>query len=49
MILAASVVTWMLFWMRRQAASVKGELQSAVDRALDTGSVTAWPCWHSSP
>jgi high-affinity iron transporter len=27
--------------MRRQAASVKGELQSAVDRALDTGSVTA--------
>ena len=41
MILAASVVTWMLFWMRRQAASVKGELQSAVDRALDTGSVTA--------
>jgi high-affinity iron transporter len=41
MILAASVVTWMLFWMRRQAASVKGELQSAVDRALDTGSVAA--------
>ena len=41
MILAASVVTWMLFWMRRQAASVKGELQSAVDRALDNGSVTA--------
>jgi high-affinity iron transporter len=41
MILAASVVTWMLFWMRRQAASVKGELQSAVDRALDSGSVMA--------
>ncbi len=41
MIAAATVVTWMLFWMRRQAASVKGELQSAVDRALDNGSVVA--------
>jgi len=41
MILAASVVTWMLFWMRRQAASVKGELQASVDRALDSGSVYA--------
>ena len=38
---AAAVVTWMLFWMRRQARSVKGELQSAVDRALDGGSVLA--------
>jgi len=34
-------VTWMLFWMRRQAARVKGELQSAVDRALEGGSVVA--------
>ena len=41
MILAASVVTWMLFWMRRQAASVRGSLHAAVDRALDNGSVTA--------
>jgi high-affinity iron transporter len=38
---AAAVVTWMLFWMRRQARTVKGELQSAVDRALDQGSVMA--------
>jgi high-affinity iron transporter len=38
---AAAVVTWMLFWMRRQARAVKGELQAAVDRALDDGSVTA--------
>lgn len=39
MVLAAGVVTWMLFWMRRQAMTVKGELQSAVDRAIDSGSV----------
>jgi high-affinity iron transporter len=38
---AAAVVTWMLFWMRRQARTVKGDLQAAVDRALDQGSVTA--------
>lgn len=40
MVLAAGVVTWMLFWMRRQASSVKGELQRAVDRSLAEG--TAW-------
>lgn len=40
MLLAATVVTWMLFWMRRQAASVKGELQAAIDRVLDSGG--AW-------
>ena len=38
MVLAAGVVTWMLFWMRRQAANVKGNLQASVDRALDSGS-----------
>ncbi len=40
MLLAAVVVTWMLFWMRRQAAGIKGELQAAVDRVLDAGG--AW-------
>ena len=40
MLLAAGVVTWMLFWMRRQASSVKGDLQRAVDRVLTEG--TAW-------
>jgi len=40
MFLAAGVLTWMLFWMRRQARMVKGELQAAVDRVLTAGS--AW-------
>jgi high-affinity iron transporter len=40
MLLAAVVVTWMLFWMRRQSMNLRGELQSAVDRVLSEG--TAW-------
>lgn len=40
MLVAAAVVTWMLFWMRRQSAGLKGELQSAVDRTLSEG--TGW-------
>ena len=40
MLLAAAVVTWMLFWMRRQAAGLGGTLRAAVDRALTEG--TAW-------
>ncbi len=40
MLLAAAVVTWMLFWMRRQAAGVRGQLQRAIDRVLGDG--TAW-------
>ena len=31
----------MLFWMRRQARHVKGELQAAVDKALHERSFTA--------
>jgi high-affinity iron transporter len=37
MLLAAAVVTWMLFWMRRTGANIKGELQAGVDRALTGG------------
>jgi high-affinity iron transporter len=40
MLAAACVVTWMLFWMRRQAAGLKGDLQTAIQRALGEG--TAW-------
>jgi high-affinity iron transporter len=39
MILAAAVVTWMLFWMRRTAAHVRGELHSAIDRRLVEGGI----------
>ena len=34
MLLAAGVVTWMLFWMRRQAAGIKAELTAQVTSAL---------------
>jgi high-affinity iron transporter len=37
LLVAAGVVTWMLFWMRRQSRAVKGELQAAVDRAVASG------------
>jgi high-affinity iron transporter len=39
MVIAASVVTWMLFWMRRAAANIKGELHAGVDRALVEGGI----------
>jgi high-affinity iron transporter len=37
LLVATTVVTWMLFWMRRQSANVSGELRQAVDRAIGTG------------
>jgi high-affinity iron transporter len=33
-LVAFGVLTWMIFWMRRQSASIKGELQHRVDSAL---------------
>jgi high-affinity iron transporter len=41
MLLAAAVLTWMIFWMNRQARSIKGELESGVDQALSTGGTRA--------
>jgi high-affinity iron transporter len=38
-LLAAAVVTWMLFWMRRTSANIRGELHAGVDRALVEGGV----------
>jgi high-affinity iron transporter len=39
LLLATAVVTWMLFWMRRQAAGVSGELRAAMERVLSEGGV----------
>jgi high-affinity iron transporter len=36
---AVAVLTWMIFWMRRQGARIKGELQEKVDTALLAGGV----------
>jgi high-affinity iron transporter len=35
--LAVGVLTWMIFWMRRQGARIKSELQEKVDTALVSG------------
>lgn len=40
MLLAAGVLTWMIFWMQRQGRQVQAELESDVHRAVTTGS--AW-------
>lgn len=37
-LLAVAVLTWMIFWMRRQARHIKGDLQEKVDLALASGS-----------
>jgi high-affinity iron transporter len=40
-LLAVAILTWMLFWMRRQGRALKGELEDGVDRALTTNSARA--------
>jgi len=37
MLLAAGVLTWMIFWMSRQARNIKGELESGVHKAAFEG------------
>jgi high-affinity iron transporter len=36
---AAVVLTWMVFWMRRQSRAIKGDLEHKVDVALHSGHV----------
>jgi high-affinity iron transporter len=38
MLFAASLLTWMIFWMRRQARTIKRELERQVEHALAKGS-----------
>jgi high-affinity iron transporter len=40
-LLAVGVLTWMLFWMRRQGRAMKGELEGRVQVALGDGSSLA--------
>ncbi|HEV2005170.1 MAG TPA: FTR1 family protein [Candidatus Limnocylindrales bacterium] len=37
MLIAAAVVTWMLFWMRRQSMALRGELHARIERTLTEG------------
>ena len=37
MLLAVSVLTWMIFWMSQQARNIKGELESGVHKAAFEG------------
>lgn len=41
MLAAAALLTWMIFWMRRQARLLRRELEQQVERALAGGSTVA--------
>src|SRR3972149_10924449 len=41
MLFAVAVLTWMVFWMRRQAATIGRELRHQVDIAIERGSLLA--------
>lgn len=41
MLLAAGVLTWMIFWMRKQSVNIKGQLHGEIQSALSSGSTLA--------
>lgn len=41
MLFAATLLTWMIFWMRRQARTIKRELEEQIEHALAKGSAFA--------
>ena len=42
-LVAVGVLTWMIFWMRHHARSIKGELETKIDSALSSGHKLALP------
>lgn len=38
MVLAAGILTWMIFWMRKQASNIRTHLHSQIDTAVGAGS-----------
>lgn len=36
MLLAAGLLTWMIFWMRRQSRSMRGEIEASIKKAVET-------------
>lgn len=38
MFIAAGLLTWMIFWMRKQAVDIRGQLQTQLQSALGSGS-----------
>jgi high-affinity iron transporter len=41
MLLAVAVLTWMVFWMKRQSAGISRDLRDQIDSALSHGTVAA--------
>lgn len=41
MLFAVAVLTWMLFWMKKQSAGISADLKDHIDRALSRGSLAA--------
>ncbi len=41
MLFAVAVLTWMVFWMKRQSAGISRDLREQVDTALSRGSIVA--------
>jgi high-affinity iron transporter len=41
MLIAAGILTWMIFWMSKQARFLKGELEAGVNKAVSTTGKTA--------
>jgi len=41
-LIAVAVLTWMIFWMRRHARLIRGELHSALDRAMARSGHIRW-------